>query len=228
MTDPEPLSFRGFPDDAVSFLRELEVNNDRGWFDERKAVYERALKKPAKAFSLAMASALQDLTGIGHGHKIFRIHRDIRFSKDKTPYNTHLRIAFLPESGGMPESGGSSSPSWFFSLETDRLTLGTGNFAFSSSALDHFRERLLGEDGKELASIMQTFEGKGLRLGEPDLKRVPNVCPKDHPLSDLFRHKGLSAWIDRDDPTMATDPGFVPACIADFTVLKPLFDWLRG
>jgi len=94
MTEAKP--FEAFPGDALTFLQDLRANNERAWFNEHKKTYETAIKQPAEAFCRAMATALETLTDQPHGHKIFRIHRDVRFSKDKTPYNTHLHIAFTP------------------------------------------------------------------------------------------------------------------------------------
>ena len=169
-----------------------------------------------------MAAALETLTDEPHGHKIFRIHRDVRFSKDKTPYNTHLHIAF------MSASRSSAAPSWFFGLDPDSLTLGTGIFAFDKADLGRFRERVLGEDGADLAKLMQELAGNGVRFGKPDLKRVPSGYAKDHPEADLLRHKGLSAWIDHPDPAVVTSSRLVDHCLQDFRRLKPVFDWLSA
>jgi uncharacterized protein (TIGR02453 family) len=164
-----------------------------------------------------MAAALDDLTGKPHGHKIFRVHRDVRFSKDKTPYNAYLRIAFIPKTG---------VPSWFFGFDPDKLGLGTGVFAFDKADLHRFRERILGSEGAELVRVMDELEGCGIRFGEPDLKRVPAGLPKDHPREKLLRYKGLSAWVDHPDPTWIAKRDVVDACMADFARLKPVFDWL--
>ena len=218
----EAIDFRGFSRDAIAFLSDLRANNDRAWFNDRKKVYEREIREPAKAFAVATASALKELTGKPHGHKIFRIHRDVRFSKDKTPYNTHLHIAFVPERTG------SSTPSWFFGLDPDKLTLGTGIFAFDREDLDNFRKRVLGADGTRLAALTQGLERQGIRLGKPELKRIPASYPKDHPTAGLLRHKGFSAWIDHADPSTATDPAIMRICRGEFSRLKPVFDWLSN
>ncbi len=218
----ETIDFQGFSRDAIAFLSDLRANNDRAWFNDHKKVYEHEIREPAKAFATATATALKALTGKPHGHKIFRIHRDVRFSKDKTPYNTHLHIAFIPEHGP------SSQPCWFFGLDPDKLTLGTGVFAFDKERLDAFRTRVLGADGARLVALMHDLERQDIRLGKPDLKRVPSGYPKDHASADLLRYKGFSAWIDHADPLIATDRGITRNCRHDFTRLKPVFDWLSA
>ncbi|MEM8951104.1 MAG: DUF2461 domain-containing protein [Pseudomonadota bacterium] len=212
--------FRGFSRKAVTFLSNLRDNNERAWFNDHKSDYEREIREPAKAFALDMGSALKELTGRAHGHKIFRIHRDVRFSKDKTPYNTHLHIAFIPESEKP------SPPCWFFGLDPDGLTLGTGIFAFDKDDLDSFRRRVLGPDGTRLSELVQRLEKEGIRFGKPDLKRIPSGYPNEHPAADLLRYKGFSAWTDHADSMTATDPALVWICGRDFARLKPVFDWL--
>ena len=91
---PDPILFSP---ETLKFLRALKKNNTRDWFHENKAWYEAAWKTPANAFIEAMCFRLQAETDTEHSAKLFRIHRDIRFSKDKTPYNSHLHILFRRE-----------------------------------------------------------------------------------------------------------------------------------
>src|SRR5262245_19253422 len=88
--------FLGFPE-TQAFLRDLAANNDRNWFQANKARYERAYKAPAEAFTAEIRPRIEALAGQPTGAKIFRIHRDVRFAKDKSPYNTHLHIGFMTE-----------------------------------------------------------------------------------------------------------------------------------
>lgn len=216
----ETVPFSGFSKEAVAFLSDLRANNNRDWFNANKTIYEREIKHPAEVFASAIAGALETLTTRPHRHKTFRIHRDIRFSKDKTPYNTHVHIAF------MPKQGVASPPAWFFGLDPETLTLGAGIFGFEKADLDGFRQRVLGADGDRLADIMQSLEGEGIRLGEPHLKRVPSGYPQDHPRAELLRYKGFSAWIDHADPMIVTGADLVDVCMGDFERLKPVYDWL--
>ncbi|WP_265518489.1 DUF2461 domain-containing protein [Nitratireductor luteus] len=213
--------FSQFPTQTLDFLTDLSANNDRDWFAQNKPVYESALKVPAEDFCRAMTARLEDLTGLPHRPKIFRIHRDIRFSRDKTPYNAHLHISF------MPEMDGTLRPGWYFGLEPGRLTAGTGVFEFAKSDLDAFRARLAGEDGARLAKLVESFSGE-IRLADPELKRVPQPYPADHPRADLLRRKSLSGWVDFASPREACESGFADGCFDAFCRLKPLFDWLAA
>ncbi len=107
--------------DTTRFLTQLRANNDRQWFEAHKADYEVHVKLPGEAFARALANELEAAMGAPHEYRIFRVHRDVRFSKDKTPYNAHLHISFSPD-GGCKEGG----PAWMFGLDPDGLTLARG------------------------------------------------------------------------------------------------------
>ena len=139
---------QGFPAETLTFLRELSANNSREWFQANKKTYEAVYKSAAKAFCAEMESQLTALTGIPHTSKVFRINRDLRFSKDKTPYNNHLHISFIPEGHG------SAPPCWFFGLAPDYLSIGTGLFAFDKQSLETYRSRVDGKPGEALSSIL--------------------------------------------------------------------------
>jgi uncharacterized protein (TIGR02453 family) len=207
-------------EESIAFLQGLEANNTRAWFDDNREFYERALKRPAERFSARMTERLAALTGTPHGAKIFRIHRDVRFSKDKTPYNPHLHIAFFRD-GGSPRG-----PSWFFGLHPDHLVLGAGVMAFDGRALDRYRARVAGPHGAALAKVLAGHEREGARISGPDLKRVPAGFDARHPRADLLRRKGLAVWIDRPDPRLATGPEAAERCVDVFMRLRPVHDWL--
>ncbi|MFK8033140.1 MAG: DUF2461 domain-containing protein [Hyphomicrobiales bacterium] len=215
------FDFSGFAMETIDFMKELHANNTREWFAENKKVYESLYKAPALAFADIMSAELQSLTGDIHSPKLFRIHRDVRFSKDKTPYNTHLHISFTPEHGR------ESPPCWFFGLDTTSLSLGVGIFGFQSEELDTFRKRIVSKDGETFAKVLKKLTASGARIGEPALKQVPTGYPKDHPHQALLRHKGLTAWKDLGDETEALNDELVNVCLAEFKRLKPLYDLLR-
>jgi uncharacterized protein (TIGR02453 family) len=208
-----------FSDETVAFLTDLRANNTREWFADNKAAYERTVKKAGGDFAAQICVELEALTGIAHAAKIFRIHRDLRFSKDKTPYNTHLHISFLPER---------TNVAWFFGLDPDGMAVGAGVFGFEKAALAAYRDRVIGPDGDRLAAILASLENDGVRVGEPALKRVPQGFDPDHPRASLLRHKGLTVWSDYPDTKPATKPGVVLRCVEDFGRFKPLVDWLMA
>ena len=216
--------FSGFSPQTLSFMKQLKANNNRDWFKDQKKTYEEDYKIPALSFADAMIQQLHSMTGLSHTSKLFRIHRDVRFSKDKTPYNTHMHISFTPESPR--EHPMANPPSWFFGLNTEKLTLGCGIFGFDAVQLQTFRSRIDGIEGDEIAATLQDLLQKGGRLDNPELKRVPSGYAKDHPHEALLRRKGLAVWSDLGDATAALDKDLIYTFRAEFENLKPVFDLL--
>lgn len=213
------IEFNGFPEGAVAFLQNLSANNSRKWFNDNKKTYEQTLKQPAAKFCEAMSYQLAALTDSPVNSKVFRIHRDVRFSKDKTPYNTHLHISFIPEGGS------DTAPAWFFGLEKDRLVLGGGIFAFDKQQLIHYRE-YVDNSGDALNKILQPLLNNGFTQPEPELKRVPNAYDKDHAQGELLRRKGLTVWYEFENNKVATSPEIMTHCMEIFTQIQPLISLL--
>lgn len=207
--------------EAAQFLNALAANNDRAWFAQNKKIYEAELKRPAKRFADTLALELERATGLSHQPRIFRINRDLRFTKDKTPYNTHLHISCTPDGGGK------AMPAWMFALECDRLVLGVGIFDFPGKALDRWRERVDGPDGEALARQLAKLLASGARMDEPKLKRVPAPFPADHPRASLLRRKGLAVWMDIEDQATAFGEKGPARCAEALMRLRGIFDWLR-
>lgn len=207
-----------FPTETVTFINDLKTNNNREWFQSNKAVFEEAYKKPAEFFSAMMSEQMSEKFGGNFTSKVFRIYRDVRFSKDKTPYHTHLHISFSSNGGGMP--------AYFFGLESDRLVLGAGTFGFKGETLTRYQQDILGDRGKGLEGIVGSLLKAGFRLSEPALKRVPRGMPADHPRADFLRYKGFAAWFDFPDTAPVTSEGLFEACLQKFDDLQPLVEWL--
>lgn len=217
------LGFAGFPRDAMPFLAALRDNNDRDWFAAHKATYEEAIRQPGEALVEALAPRLSAITGQPMSGKLFRVHRDVRFSKDKRPYNTHLHIAFLPASGAGPMAHGSG---FYLGLEPDRLVLGAGSFEFGKM-LDAYRtEAADGQAGAALSEILSGLSRDGYRLGDPELKRVPAPYLADHPRAELLRRKSVTAWRDVADRARIETPAMMDLAGETFARLTPLHRWL--
>jgi uncharacterized protein (TIGR02453 family) len=220
MTD---TGFSGFPPEAQPFLAGLRDHNDRDWFNAHKADYERAIRAPAETFLACLEPELAALTGGPVTGKIFRIHRDVRFSKDKRPYNAHLHIAF-PARGG---ASGVTACGYFFALEPERVLLGAGGFDFSGRVLDAYRAAVADpKKGAALEAILAKLAKAGLRIEGAELKRVPQPYAQDHPRAGLLRRKGLHVWRDVTDPAMVSDGRLFRETRATFETLAPLVRWL--
>jgi uncharacterized protein (TIGR02453 family) len=196
----ETRLFTGFKPEAIDFLAELAQNNDRAWFQPRKSEYERLLKEPMEAFVAALAGAFQ-AQGVplqaDPKTSIFRIYRDTRFAKDKSPYKTNVGASF-PWVEGV---GGDASMSHtehgngaYFHLQPGESFAGGGMWHPSKLLLDAFRAAILDDERRVRAALEDpafVAEFGPIRSHET-LKRVPLGFPPDHPMADLARYKDLT------------------------------------
>ncbi|SMR81600.1 TIGR02453 family protein [Aliiroseovarius halocynthiae] len=207
-----------FSGETLLFLRDLSKNNSRDWFQANKSRYVTHVKTPAAQFSDALNQRLATTYGTDVKTRVFRMHRDLRFSKDKTPYNTHIHIGLVDAQTGA---------SWMVGLQTDHLVVGFGRFAFEREALAHWRETVAGPQGEILQELHANAEAAGLRLSEPELKRIPLAWAADHPQGDLLRRKGIVWWNDHvaQDEIMGPD---APDIIArELQAMDPLRNWMK-
>lgn len=173
-----------FDEETIRFLKDLKTHNDRKWFHANKVRYEAHVREPSKAFVDRLGHLLSLQYGTSVEAKIFRINRDLRFSKDKTSYNTHIHMSFDDREG---------AAAWMVGLEVDRLILGYGVFAFTKPRLVRWRELVGSSAG---GSLLDAFDTMNARLDPPELKRTPAPFAQDHPAADLLRRKGLVVWLD--------------------------------
>jgi uncharacterized protein (TIGR02453 family) len=173
---------------AIGFFQKLRADNTRDFFEAHKAFYEQKVRKPATLMAELFAEDLTHMTGRGHVPKVFRIHRDVRFTKDKTPYNTHLHVMWS-------RPGDAVSPSWFFGASPDYLTFGMGVMDLRKDALARYR-RMIDEDGDDLGQALGAAETKAAVTlsdwGPEPLKRVPGPYAPDHRHADLLRRKAFA------------------------------------
>ena len=178
-------AFTAFHDRAAAFYGELAANNARDWFEPRKAAWKADVEAPAKLFAELMAEEVSRLTGAGHAPKLFRIHRDVRFSKDKSPYKTALAMTW---GTGDPDP---LVPVFYMAIEPARTLVACGAPGFDKEALARWRA-LVDARGDDLAEAIAATGADLLDIGPEPLKRVPKPYAPDHPHGDLLRRKGLA------------------------------------
>lgn len=204
---------------ARQFLTELDANNSRDWFLANKDRYDADLKAPSLALLDVVAADLERLTGLPVTPKLFRPQRDIRFSKDKTPYKTHLHMLWDCGTAGRKTA-------FYFGVELDRVVMGGGCMGMDKEKLMGFRRALDSTKGPALQDAIARATAQGVRFSEPELKRVPAPFPAEHPLGELLRHKSLTFWSALDDQP-DDQPIDLPAALsAGFATLMPMQDWL--
>lgn len=218
------LTFDGFPKAGVKFLKDLAKNNNRAWFEGHKPVYKEQLEAPAKAFKEEMCEALGELTGSLMDGKIYRFYRDVRFSKDKTPYNTYVRMSFFAVSG----KGCGERPAFHFSFEATKVICGLGFHEFSKPLLASYQQAIDGPEGGKLQNLLEKLEKGGAEVWGEQYKRVPKPYGSDHPREGLIRRKGLSVWSHTLTPTDLSSAKGVDLCLAEYETLYPVFQWLEN
>ena len=183
---PDRPPFEGFRPEAITFLAELAANNDRAWFTPRKAEYERLLKEPLEALCVALAGRFEarglPLTA-DPARSPFRIYRDVRFAKDKSPYKTAASARFMAPGGG---------PGAYFHLEPGEIYAGGGLYHPEPRVLAAWR-RLVDTDPGPIRSAIgdPAFTAVFGELTGDRLTRVPSGFAKDHPDADLLVLKDL-------------------------------------
>jgi uncharacterized protein (TIGR02453 family) len=213
-------TFTGFRPEAIQFLVDLAANNERTWFQPRKGEYERLLKEPLEALCVALDGEFRS-RGLplraDPSRSPFRIYRDTRFSKDKSPYKTHVAASFGwagddDEAAGRSHTENVHASGGYFHLQPGEIFVGGGVWHPDPSWLKAFRDRVVDDfdgfrDIVEAPAFRDTFGTVG-DDGE-SLKRVPAGYPPDHPAADLLRKKNVTfgrrlADADALSPTLPT------------------------
>lgn len=198
-------------DDTLVFLTELEKNNSREWFQDHKIQYDTQIKRPAESLMGDVAQWLTVRHGTQPKTKLFRPYRDVRFSKDKTPYHTHLHLLWsLPD-----------GRSWMAGISPSYATAGCGIMAFERDQLDQYRSAIDTNAGSEIETLLAAGHW---RLEDPELKRVPPPYPQDHPHAQFLRRKGLVAWHDNLQDGLRDAP--VQTLQEVFEELADIHEWL--
>ena len=240
-TAPAPTGtnteFKGFSRDAIQFLVDLAANNDRAWFQPRKGEFERLLKEPMEQLCAALEAQFRARDVPLHADPAkspFRIYRDTRFSKDKSPYKTHLAASFGWAGDGVDAAAGRAhmeevhASGGYFHLQPGEIYVGGGVWRPDAPWINAFRARILEDYGAfrsvvEAPAFVKTF-GSVSDDGE-SLKKVPAGFPADHPAADLLRKKNVTFGRRLSDRE-AFSPK-LPVVLADaFATATPLMRWL--
>lgn len=225
--------FRGFPTAAFTFLEGLAEHNNREWFEARRDVYEQALREPMKALIEELDSRLAtftpEITGTAKG-SMFRIHRDIRFSKNKAPYKTNAACWFFhrDSKGTVGQDAVHGGAGMYFHLEPRACLTGGGVWMPPSPILKRIRAALdVGhEEFDEIISARPFRKMFGELATEAVLKRVPRGFDPGHPAGDWLRYQSFTAGCT------LTHSEVTSAALADrleevFRTISPLVRWLN-
>ena len=192
-----------------AFLRELAANNDRSWFAEHKERYVADVQEPALAFVEDVGLRLPELSD--HfvadprttGGSMFRIHRDVRFARDKSPYKTHVGIQFRHERGRDVHA-----PGFYLHLEPGTVFLGCGIWHPGGDTLHAIRTAIADRPARWRGIVDEPAFAQRFRLGGDALKRPPAGFDREHPLIEDIKRKDFIAIADLTESD-ATGSGFL-------------------
>lgn len=218
--------FAGFSPQALRFLRDLKRNNDRTWFQARKTVYESELLAPLQALTADLARAMRKAKiplGVDPRRPTFRIYRDIRFSRDKSPYKTNLGT-YLPYEGKRDAAGG-----LYVHVEPKASFMAAGFYQLDKEPLQRWREAMATEPAR-FHRVVRALERNGASIVETEdtLKRMPRgfEALESTPISGLFKYRSFIVS-ERLADTDIADAGLIERNVIFVKKVRPLlnFGW---
>jgi uncharacterized protein (TIGR02453 family) len=202
--------FTGFPEAALDFYDDLEMDNTKSFWAAHRSTYDAAVAAPMKA----LMGALEPDFGTA---KVFRPYRDVRFAKDKTPYKTHqgAYIALAPSTG------------YYVQIAASGVRVGVGFYEATSDRLAAVRSAIDDDaHGADLEAIIDELTGAGWTLGGEQVKTAPRGYNVDHPRIALLRHKSMTLGKDLGFAPVIHSPELVDQVRADWLEATPFLDWV--
>jgi uncharacterized protein (TIGR02453 family) len=223
----DPLPFEGFRPEAIQFMADLAANNERAWFQPREGDYDRLVREPFERLIGALAerfSARGLPLDADPRRSLFRIHRDTRFAKDKSPYKTHQAARFSwTGDHPSPMTEHAHGAGGYFHFEPGRMYVGGGMFMPDRPLLEAWRRQVVEHPRSvhaaiEDAAFLAAFGGVS---SHDPYKRVPTGYPPDHPDAELLRMRDVVFGRPlADDEVLAAS---LPDTIADgFVAAMPV------
>jgi uncharacterized protein (TIGR02453 family) len=218
--------FSGFPAEGIQFFRSLARNNRREWFQPRKQTYDERVKAPMAELVTALNAEMMRFAPnhvVEPAKAIYRLYRDTRFSKDKTPYKTHIAAIFARR--GLEKHGGAGL---YFSVSAKEIEVAGGVYMPGPDALLAIRTHLA-ERHEEFTRIVKSRKLRALvgDLHGEQLSRVPKGFPSCHPAADLLRYKQFLFYVLLD-PALAATPKLEPEVVKRFRALMPFLEFLNA
>ncbi len=201
--------FSGFPVAAFEFYDALAAENTKAWWASHKSEYESVVRDPL----LALLAELETEFGAAH---VFRPYRDVRFSKDKTPYKDH-QGGFVGAEDGM---------GWYVHVGRTGLMVAGGWYSGQGKQLARYRDAVDSPVGGELDRAITTARTAGLELGGDVMKTRPRGVAEDHPRLALLRHRSVTVEAQHGIPAWVSTRTALTKVRAQWRAASPLVDWL--
>ena len=220
--------FKGFADARGKFFEALAKNQKREWFQAHKEEFEAGWNQPMKD----LLADLRDAIDRSYAHcdldepKVFRIFRDVRFSKDKSPYKTHV-AGCIPtkRSAKITET----PVAVYMHFGTDNV-IASGLYRMDAPVLARYRSAVADDArGKELVKIVAKLEKEGFAadsMHDGVLKKVPKEFDPDHPRGELLKRKSLGVSYPALPKGRLASPELLPWLVDRSKKVVPLVEWL--
>ncbi len=216
-------TFAGFPRQTQAFLRELAANNHKGWFETHREDYVRLLHDPLRHLAVALSEPLLAIDpGLvtQPGKVVSRIHRDVRFSRDKSPYKTTMWLTFK-----RPVKDWQDAPAFFFEIGPASWRYGMGYYDASRATMDRVRRVIETRPGKfrQAVAFLKNQE-RFVVEGESYRRSLHEGLPED--LSSWHQRKSFYVACNRNISGVLVRPGLANELAAGFGFLAPFYRWL--
>lgn len=220
------MSFIHYPKATIGFLKSIQKNNNREWFDEHKDEYVKFILEPSRAFVEEMGEHLQALVPTINAipkinQSLFRIYRDTRFSKDKTPIKTKVGVIFWQGTHIRMQSS-----CFYLHFSPKELLIASGIRTFDPDLLAAYRDYIkVDKNREELHEILEVLREKGYLISEPEYKRLPRGFDKEMKLEYLARMKAVAVFHTLT-PSTITKKQFIDELFKHYEQFLPLQQWL--
>lgn len=217
--------FDGFPKEGITFLRQLKKNNNREWFMKNKPRYEDYVKQPMQSFIASMKPEMAKFAPeveVNPKRNMFRIYRDIRFSKNKAPYKTRAAAWFMPKTKWYECAG------FYFHVSTEGIYVGGGIHMPENRQLKLIRHAIA-NNAQEFLTIIDSspFRKKFGGIEGEKLTRMPLGFPQDHFMADWLKYKQFFAGMTLKEEECYS-PKFLQKVTRIFSDLNPFVRFLNG
>ena len=216
-----------FPQSTINFLTALSKNNNKEWFEKNRERFDFEFLQPAIQFVIDLGEQLTKLSpnivAIPKIDKsIFRLHRDVRFSKNKAPFKTNMGLYFWEGSGKKMECSG-----LYFHIEPKLFFLGAGMYQFTKDQLIKYRETVSNPaKAKELNDLVKKLlKNKKYQLGGKTYKKTPRGFDPDYAYNELLLHSGFYVYYESNDFSELTKRDAVQVAYAIFKDIYPIHRW---
>ncbi len=206
-----PMTQTGIPAEAFDFYDALAVDNSKSFWDAHKDDYETFVRGPMQQ----IAAALEPAFGVGH---LYRPYRDLRFSRDRTPYKDHQGL-FVGSRNGL---------GWYAQVSATGLMVAGGWYSSTSEQVRRYRDAVADDEQEVLRRLLDDAHQIGLTAGGALLKTRPRGIPADHPRIDLLRYRSLYLSVAWEPQAWMGSQQVLHRIRASWEAARPAMDWLAG